>query len=63
MTLTTLHRRGLLSAALAFPSLAEAQPRSQPASGPFRFKGPSGAETDAERGFFDVPEDRRVLSD
>lgn len=52
-----LHRRAVLAAAgLAVPSWALAQATSP---GPFRFKGWRGAETDAERGFFEVPEDRR----
>lgn len=51
----TLHRRGLLAAAsLAIPTTALAQ-----ATGPIRFKGFRGQEVDAERGFFEVPEDRR----
>lgn len=51
-----LHRRALLAAAgLALPAYALAQPQA----GPFRFKGWRGQETDAERGFFEVPEDRR----
>ena len=65
MTHASLHRRTLLAAAgLAFPGLALAQtvaptPPSPPAAGPFRFKGWKGQDTDAERGFFEVPEDRR----
>jgi pimeloyl-ACP methyl ester carboxylesterase len=70
MTHTSLHRRALLSAAglalpaLALPALAFGQasvPQAQaPAqAGPFRFKSRQGQETDAERGFFEVPEDRR----
>lgn len=52
----TLHRRAVLAAAgLAVPTAALAQ--AQP--GAFRFKGWKGQETDAERGFFEVPEDRR----
>ena len=66
MTHTSLHRRALLAAAgLAFPALAFAQtaapapsPTPSPA-GPFRFKGWQGQDTEAERGFFEVPEDRR----
>jgi pimeloyl-ACP methyl ester carboxylesterase len=50
-----LHRRAVLAAGLAFPAVALAQVPP----GPFRFKGWRGAETDAERGFFEVPEDRR----
>ena len=66
MTHTSLHRRALLAAAgLAFPGLAFAQasapaPSTSPSQpGPFRFKGWQGQDTDAERGFLDVPEDRR----
>lgn len=57
MTFTALSRRAVLAAsALALPGLALAQ--SLPL-GPFRFKGWRGEETDAERGAFMVPEDRR----
>ncbi|MEJ2816272.1 alpha/beta fold hydrolase [Caulobacter sp. CCG-8] len=64
MNSTSLHRRALLAsgfaAGLALPTLAPAQPSSgQPQAGPFRFKSRSGQEVDAERGFFEVPEDRR----
>ena len=69
MTHTSLNRRALLAAAgLALPALAlSAQALAQaPASttsptqaGPLRFKSRKGQETDAERGFFEVPEDRR----
>ena len=55
MNKLALHRRALLAAGLALPSLAFAQPQT----GPFRFTGWQGQETDAERGFFEVPEDRR----
>lgn len=56
MTNAVLNRRSLLAAAgLAVPGFALAQSPS----GPFRFAGWRGAETDAERGFFEVPEDRR----
>src|SRR5688572_20745777 len=56
MTQTSIHRRAVLAAAgLALPATAFAQ--LEP--GPFRFKGWRNAETDAERGFFEVPEDRR----
>lgn len=55
-TALNLSRRAVLAAAgLAIPAFALA--RSQ--SGPFRFTGWRGAETDAERGSFEVPEDRR----
>lgn len=50
-----MHRRAVLAASLALPAAALAQT----APGPFRFKGWRGSETDAERGFFEVPEDRR----
>ena len=66
MTQTSIHRRALLAAAgLALPVLAFAQASAQtqattPAqAGPFRFKGWQGQDTEAERGFFEVPEDRR----
>ncbi|MGV8929493.1 MAG: alpha/beta fold hydrolase [Brevundimonas sp.] len=56
MTIAPLSRRALLAAAgLAIPSLAFAQSQA----GPIRFKGWRDEETDAEQGFFDVPEDRR----
>lgn len=55
MDSSSIHRRAVLAAAgLALPATAFAQ-----AAGPFRFKGWRGVETDAEQGFFDVPEDRR----
>lgn len=51
----TLHRRALLAAAgLVVPAAAFAQ-----VAGPFRFKGFRGQEVEAERGAFEVPEDRR----
>jgi pimeloyl-ACP methyl ester carboxylesterase len=66
MTHISLNRRALLAAAgLALPALAFAQvpapaPTTSPSqAGPFRFKGWQGADTEAERGFFEVPEDRR----
>jgi pimeloyl-ACP methyl ester carboxylesterase len=71
MTHSSLNRRTLLSAAgLALPALAFARtavsqalapqvPTPATQAGPFRFKGWQGADTDAERGFFEVPEDRR----
>lgn len=66
----SLHRRALLAGAgLVLPTLAFAQavaPTQAPLlttspsqAGPFRFKNLRGVETDAERGFFEVPEDRR----
>jgi hypothetical protein len=64
MTNTSLNRRAVLAAAaLAFPALALARASAQTASpsqaGPIRFKGWRGEETDAERGYFEVLEDRR----
>lgn len=68
MTHASLNRRTILAAAgLAFPALAFAQtaaPQAPVSSSPsqagvFRFKGWKGQDTDAERGFFEVPEDRR----
>jgi pimeloyl-ACP methyl ester carboxylesterase len=64
MTHASLHRRALLAAAgLAFsaPAFAQASAPTQAPTqaGPFRFKSLQGQETDAERGFFEVPEDRR----
>ncbi len=49
-------RRAILAAALAFPTLSRAR-----AGEPFRFKGWRGQEVDAERGAFEVSEDRRDL--
>lgn len=66
MTHISLNRRSLLSAAgLAVPALVlpgGAFARSQPqlAPGPFRFTARDGQETDAVRGYFEVPEDRRI---
>lgn len=61
MTQTSLNRRALLAAAgLALPTLALAQALPSTQAGPFRFKGWRGQEVDAERGFFEVPEDRRI---
>lgn len=52
---------GLAAAGLALPGLALADAaRAQEAAGPFRFTAGDGQETDAERGFFEVPEDRRI---
>lgn len=61
MTQTSFHRRAVLAAGLALPTLALAQARpSVPLqAGPFRFKGWRGQEVEAERGFFEAPEDRR----
>ncbi len=51
----TIHRRALLAAAsLALPPVALAQ-----TAGPIKFKSVKGLEVDAERGAFEVPEDRR----
>lgn len=64
MTHTCLHRRAIIAAALAAPSLGlptlafPTVALAQDLAGPFRFKGWRGAETDAERGYFEVPEDR-----
>lgn len=56
MTNSSLNRRSILAAAgLAVPGFALAQSLA----GAFRFAGWRGTETDAERGFFEVPEDRR----
>ncbi|ATQ44896.1 alpha/beta fold hydrolase [Caulobacter mirabilis] len=63
MTQPLLHRRALLAAAglalpsLALPSLARA--RTGAGTEPIRFKGPNDQTVDAERGSFEVPEDRR----
>jgi len=59
-------RRAMLGAAgfafpgLALPWAARAQTSAQVEAGPFRFKAGDGQEVDAERGFFEVPEDRRL---
>ncbi len=66
MTLISLNRRALISAAgLALPTIglpraAVAQTQLDLPPGPFRFVARDGQETDAERGFFEVPEDRRI---
>lgn len=61
MTHASLNRRAVLAAVgLVLPGLALAQPAAPTSqAGPFRFKGWKGQDTDAERGFFEVPEDRR----
>lgn len=59
MNQTSIHRRALLAAAFAVPTLALAQTPLSPQPGPFRFKGWRGQEVDAEHGFFEVPENRR----
>jgi pimeloyl-ACP methyl ester carboxylesterase len=66
MTCTSFNRRALLAAAAcALPALALARASAQTVSPsrpePFRFKGWRSEETDAERGFFEVPENRRVV--
>jgi len=68
MTHTSLmNRRSILTAAgvalpvLTLPWAARAQTTAAaPQPGPFRFASGSGEETDAERGFFEVPEDRNI---
>ncbi|RZJ32137.1 MAG: alpha/beta hydrolase [Brevundimonas sp.] len=64
MTCTALNRRSLLAAAgIAAPALAlpwSARARTQAEPGPFRFIAGNGQETDAERGVFEVPEDRNI---
>ena len=56
MTYTSLSRRALLAATgLILPTVAFTQTQA----GPIRFKGWRDQETDAEQGFFEVPEDRR----
>jgi pimeloyl-ACP methyl ester carboxylesterase len=63
---TSLNRRSILAAAglslpgLALLSRAARAQEAQPEAGPFRFKAGNGEEVDAERGFFEVPEDRRI---
>lgn len=60
MTHALLNRRALLAAAgLVLPSSALAQNEASTQPGPFRFKSRRGEEAVAERGFFEVPEDRR----
>jgi len=62
MTRTSLNRRSMLAVAgLALPGLALPwTAHAQEPAGPFRFTAANGEETDAERGFFEVPEDRRI---
>lgn len=62
MTYTSLNRRSLLAAAgLALPGLAMPwRAFAQAPAGPFRFTARNGQETGAERGFFEVLEDRRI---
>lgn len=64
MTHTFLNRRSMLAAAaVVIPTLALPwTARAQTPSGPFRFAARNGDETDAERGFFEVPEDRHLPS-
>lgn len=62
MTYTSLNRRSILAAAgLAVPALALPwKAHAQEPAGPFRYKAGNGEETDAVRGYFEVPEDRRI---
>lgn len=66
MTHTFLNRRFLIAAAglavpgMAFLSSAARAQEAQPQAGPFRYTSGDGHEVDAERGFFEVPEDRRI---
>ena len=62
MTHAFLNRRSILAAAgLAVPALALPwKAQAQEPAGPFRYTAGNGQETDAERGFFEVPEDRRI---
>jgi pimeloyl-ACP methyl ester carboxylesterase len=62
MTYTSLNRRSILAAAgLAVPTLALPwNAHAQEPAGPFRYKAGNGEETDAVRGFFEVPEDRNI---
>lgn len=62
MTHTALNRRALLTVAgAALPALAlPRSARAEEPSGPFRFTAGDGQQTDAERGFLEVPEDRRL---
>ena len=60
MTHIPLNRRSILAAALAAPAITlPAVALAQTAAGPFRFQGWRGQEVEAERGFLEVPEDRR----
>ncbi|WP_333591941.1 alpha/beta hydrolase [Brevundimonas sp.] len=62
MTHAFLNRRSILAAAgLAVPALTLPwKAQAQEPAGPFRYTAGNGQETDAERGFFEVPEDRRI---
>lgn len=62
MTHTALNRRSMLAVAgLALPGLVLPwRAHAQTPAGPFRFTARNGQETDAERGFLEVPEDRRL---
>ena len=66
MTHISLNRRALLSATgLALPTLtlpwsAVAQSQAELPPGTFSFVARDGQKTEAERGFFEVPEDRRL---
>lgn len=63
MTHIALNRRTLLAAAIAGPALgltsrALARTQAETPAGPFTFTARSGQTAPAERGFFEVPEDR-----
>lgn len=66
MTHTFLNRRSVIAAAgltvpgMAFLSSAARAQAAQPQAGPFRYTSGDGQEVDAERGFFEVAEDRRI---
>lgn len=66
MTHTFLNRRSIIAAAgltvpgMAFLSSATRAQAAQPQAGPFRYTSGDGQEVDAERGFFEVSEDRRI---
>ena len=66
MTHTFLNRRSVIAAAgltvpgMAFLSSAARAQAAQPQAGPFRYTSGDGQEVDAERGFFEVSEDRRI---
>jgi pimeloyl-ACP methyl ester carboxylesterase len=62
MTHSFLSRRSLIAtAALTVPAFALPwQALAKEATGPFKFVARSGQEVEAERGFFEVPEDRRI---
>jgi len=66
MTHTFLNRRSVIAAAgltvpgMAFLSSAARAQAGQPQAGPFRYTSGDGQEVEAERGFFEVSEDRRI---